>query len=250
LDVGDVLLKPLHGFDEATDWTGILKGRVIDEKGDPVAGHKVHTSVGTTQFEDTTDHKGRFVLKGLPQGHKLRVGLYAPGYGHCYQQVTVDGNDVDIQIFPQGWDLLDKEPPPLQVGQWFNSEPITLEQLRGKVILLQIGVLLPNYGEDLTQAQEMCQKYQDQDFEIIAIHQPLGIDWAGKVTEADIEQFLADNDIPFIFCLDAGRSNGNTYSQYDVKATPALYLIDRQGKIRVSPLREELGEQIKTLLQE
>ena len=250
VDVGDITLRGIAGVDETTPWTAVLNGRVIDEKGEPVVGYKVNTSVGTKQFQAVTDHRGGFSLKDLPEGKRLSVGLYVAGYGHCYQKVTVDGNDLEIQIFPQGWDLLGKEAPPLSVSRWFNHEPVTLQQFRGRVVLLQVGVLLPNYSRDLLLMQQMFNRYTDKGLKTIAIHQPLGITWAGKVTEADIEQYLLDQAVPFIFCLDRGPSNGDTYAHYDVKATPALYLIDKQGRVRISPTRENLEEWIQRLIAE
>ena len=250
LDAGDVILRGLSGVDETTDWTGLIKGRVIDEEGKPVAGYEVNTSIGTTQYKDTTDRKGRFTLKGLPLGKRMRVGLYVPGYGHCSQNVTPDEINLEMQIFPQGWDLLGKEAPPLQVSRWFNRDSVTLTQLEGQVVLLQIGVLLPNYSQDMLLLKRLFDQYSGEGLEIIAVHQPLSVTWAGKVTESDIEQYLVDQPVPYTFCLDKGRSNGETYRQYDVKATPALYLIDKRGNVRISPTRDGLEAWIKQLLAE
>jgi protocatechuate 3,4-dioxygenase beta subunit len=250
LDVGDLILKSIRGITEDTDWSGVIKGRVIDEKGKSVRGYKVDTNIGTHSFKDTTNFRGRFKLSGVPIGKKLSVGLYVPGYGHCYERVYADGNDVTIQIFPQGWDLLNKQAPPLSIDRWLNHDPVLLHELQGQVVLLQVGVLLPNYGRDLTQAQDLYKQYASKGLRIIAVHQPLGVDWAGKVTLSDIEQFLINDEVPFIFCSDKGPSNGETYQRYDVKATPALYLIDKQGILRISPTREKLNEWIEKLLQE
>ena len=44
--------------------------------------------------------------------------------------------------------------------------------------------------------------------------------------------------------------NGAMYSLYDVKATPALYLIDKKGILRISPTEDNLEQWIKRLLAE
>ncbi|MHC5062076.1 MAG: peroxiredoxin family protein [Planctomycetota bacterium] len=147
--------------------------------------------------------------------------------------------------------MLDKEAPPLLVGKWINTEPVTLEQYLGKVVLLQIGVLLPNYSRDLELTQTMTGKYADQGLEVIAIHQPLDITWAGEITEDDIAEYISSHNIIYPFGIDENTSgNGATYSLYDVKATPALYLIDKDGFIRISPKRDELYNWIDQLLAE
>lgn len=263
VEAGDVILKPLYGFeDDRTEWTGTISGRVINENNEPMVGFKVDTSIGTKHFADVTDTKGRYALTGLPKGKKLYVGLYAPGYGHNYSNVVCDGNDFDIQIFPQGWDLLDKEAPGLFVEKWLNTEPITLEQYRGKAVLLQIGAYLPHYLDDLGGVQKVLKKYGDKGLIIIAIHQRLNVSWGGEVTENDLMAFVKKHDVKFPFGIDdsmdrvrdlaPGRlaSNGAMYSLYDVKATPALYLIDKEGILRISPTRDNIDEWIKRLLEE
>jgi hypothetical protein len=159
--------------------------------------------------------------------------------------VYADSEDGDMQIFPQGWDLLGKPAPALSIAQWFNSPAVTLEELRGKVVLLQIGVLLPLYGEHLTMMQTMHEKYSEQGLELIAVHQPLHVTWGGKVTEEDIRTFVDQGNAPFTFCLDKERE---TYSAYAPKATPAMYLIDRDGRVVISPTTENVEEWIRDLL--
>jgi len=264
IDVGDVALKPLYGFTEGkTEWTGTLSGRVVNEVNEPMVGLRVWTSVGTQDFQDTTDLRGRYVLKGLPRGKEVSGGVYAEGYGHTSFKAVVDGNDLEIKLFPQGWELLNKPAPGLFVDEWINAENVTLEQYRGKVVLLQIGVLLPNYTPDLESMKTLLNEYGSQGLQVIAIHQRLDAGWTGrKVTEDDLNTFVATHAITFPFAIDApvdpvrdlvgkrAASNGATYSLYDVKATPALYLIDKKGILRISPKRDELDTWIKRLLQE
>jgi hypothetical protein len=253
VEVGEVVLRPLHGFEDGqADWTGILSGHVLNENNEPVVGLKVGTSVGLDSFDDITDTEGRYTLTGLPKGKTIRVGLYAPGYGHCYSEVVVDGNDFDLKIFPQGWDLLDKPAPGLFVEKWVNSEPVSLEQYGGKVVLLQVGILLPNYLAQFERIEGLLEKYGDKGLEVVAIHQPLEADWAGKVTEEDLVAFIEKHNIRFPFGIDReqGSYSGVTYKLYSVKATPALYLVDKQGILRISPTRDNQDEWIRHLLAE
>lgn len=264
VDIGDVVLKPLHGFEDGeVDWTGTLSGRVINENNEPMPGLRVSSSIGTQHFEAVTDLKGRYTLTGLPKGKEIRVGVYVAGYGHNSAATVVDGNDFELQMFPQGWDLLNKEAPGLFVEKWLNAEPVTLEQYRGKVVLLQIGILLPNYSRHLEPVQEALAKYGDKGLKVIAVHQSLQIDWAGKVTEDNLLAFINKQNIKFPFAIDGSRDkardllpperlsgNGAMYSLYGVKATPALYLIDKQGIVRISPTRDDLDQWVKRLLAE
>lgn len=244
-DVGDIVLRGYGGIDEKTDWTGILEGTITDENSEPVVAVKVRAYTGTDHFEAPTDRSGHFMLTGLPKGVRLNFSLYLDGYGHCHKYVYADSDDGDMQIFPQGWELLGKHAPPLSIAKWYNCEPLTLEGLRGKVVLLQIGVLLPLYGEDLTTMQKVAEKYAGQGLEIIAVHQPLDVTWGGKVTDDDLRRFVTEGHVPFAFCLDQERQ---TYSAYAPKATPALYLIDREGRVVISPTEDNLEACIDQLL--
>ncbi|UCD56336.1 MAG: zf-HC2 domain-containing protein, partial [Candidatus Hydrogenedentota bacterium] len=142
LELGDILLKPKRGFEDGqTDWTGTLTGRVINEKGEPMPGLRVWADGADGPSEDRTDKKGRFKLDKLPRGKMVSGGVYADGYGHTSfkRLIDIDVSEFEIWIYPQGWDLLDKPAPGLFVERWLNTEPVTLEQYRGKVVLLQIG---------------------------------------------------------------------------------------------------------------
>jgi hypothetical protein len=176
---------------------------------------------------------------------RLNFSLYLAGYGHSHKYVYAQSEDGDMQIFPQGWELLGKPAPPLSIAQWFNSPAVTLEELRGKVVLLQIGVLLPLYGEHLTTMQTMHEKYSEQGLVLIAVHQPLNVTWGGKVTEEDLRKCAAQGNVPFVLCLDRGRE---TYEAYGPKADPALYLIDREGRVVVSPTNKNVEEWVRDLL--
>jgi protocatechuate 3,4-dioxygenase beta subunit len=263
LELEDIVLKPLHDFENGkTNWTGILTGRVINESNEPVVGVRVHTQTGGKLVKDTTDTKGRYKLRGLPRDKEIRVGVYAAGYGHCSSKTVVDGNDFDIQIFPQGWELLDEKAPGLFVEKWLNTGPITLEQYQGKVILLQIGILLPHYSKEFERIQNALKNYGSKGLQIIGVHERLNVTWGGKVTEQDIQAFIRKHDIKFPFGIDDSMDrvrdwaptrlvgNGAMHSLYDVKATPALYLIDKKGILRISPTRDNLDKWLKRLLAE
>jgi hypothetical protein len=227
-----------------------------------MVGLRVHVGIGTQNFEDITDLKGRYILKGLPQGKRISGDVYAEGYGHSLFQTAVDGNDLEIKLFPQGWELLNKPAPGLFVDKWLNADSVTLEQCRGQVVLLQIGVYLPTAPVELDRMQGLRDGYGSQGLQVLAIHQRLAIDWGGKVTEDSLRAFIAEHGITFPLAIDGtpemvrdlvgekAMGNGAMYSLYDVKATPALYLIDKRGILRTSPRRNEVNAWIKRLLEE
>jgi hypothetical protein len=260
-EAGDVVLKPLYGYeDRKTDWTGVLSGRVINENNEPMSGLRIHCQPGGKFVEATTNSKGRYTLKGLPRGKKIYGGVYAEGYGHTMFETVVDGNELDIQLFPQGWKLLNKKAPGLFVEKWLNTEPVKLEQYQGKVVLLQLGVYLPDYLNHFERLEKVQKKYGPKGIEVIVVHQKLHDEYG--VTERDIIEFIKKYKVSFPFGVDDSMEkvkdlsparligNGAMYSLYDVKATPALYLIDKKGILRISPTQDNLEKCIKRLLTE
>jgi len=99
--VSDTMLKALREFKEnEIEWNGTLSGQVIDENGEVLVGLGVSVSVGDRNFTDFTDIRGRYELTGLPEGKKVQLRIYGNGYGDTFD-VVCDGNDFDVQIFPE-----------------------------------------------------------------------------------------------------------------------------------------------------
>ncbi|MBN2589908.1 MAG: redoxin domain-containing protein [Sedimentisphaerales bacterium] len=249
LELGDIKLKAKHGFEDGqTDWTGILTGYVTNETGEPMQDIRVWADGAEGVSEYRTDSNGYFQLENLPKDKITNGGLYADGYGHNGFKQLIDGSELNIQIFPQGWELLNKPAPDLLVDKWLNTEPVKLEQYKEKVILLQVGVLLPQYQDKFDILQDLLNKYSDEGLRVIVVHEPLYVTWAGKVTEQDIRDFIKKNDIKFPFGID--YDGQKLFNLYQSKVTPATYLIDKKGILRISPKKNELEEWIKKFLDE
>jgi beta-lactamase regulating signal transducer with metallopeptidase domain len=273
LDLGEATMrrylpgKPAPGVDPdaEVEWNAVLAGRLLDEKGKPVPGSRIWADTGPGTYpEDTTDRRGRFRLEGLPTGRLIRLTAYYPGYGHTsFRDVRTGQEKLELSIFPQGYEWYGKPAPSLVVQGWVNSEPVSLKDLRGKVVLLQVGIHIAHYSTPAEQMRAALAVYGDQGLALVAIHQNVEVSWPRQVTEEEIASYLKEQKITWPVALDAPSSwtpdniprervvgNGATYAVYDVKATPALYLIDRKGILRTSPTERNLNEWIEKLLAE
>jgi len=261
-DIGDVQVETIGTGSGPEEWHGTVRGTITDETGEPMNGVLVETWLNQTRREDTTDARGRFVLTGLPEGYPIAVHVNVPGYGGNGKVVFANDEECNLQIFPQGWDLLGKTAPELNVAKWFRGESTTMDQLRGKVVLLQIGFSIATYHpQQPYPLAKLFETYQAQGLEVVVIHSPLqGSD--GSIVESDLAQFVQDNQIRYRFALDQdsaplkdqleeGHPNfGATYTLYQASALPTLYLIDRAGKLRISPTKASLETWIERLLAE
>ena len=83
------------------------------------------------------------------------------------------------------------------------------------------------------------------------------------ISDAEITEYLTRYGITFPIALDGPtslvpdtvprdrvRGNGAMYSTYEVKRSPALYLIDKKGILRCSPADKDLNEWVRRLLAE
>lgn len=76
---------------------------------------------------------------------------------------------------------------------------------------------------------------QDKGFEIIAVES------TGNKTGA--QQFIAENELPYVFVEDLADKDSYSRSVYTVFAYPTTFIIDRQGRIRAYHLGFDAGDE-------
>jgi glutathione peroxidase-family protein len=276
LDLGQITLEPMHGLSEDTQWNCSLAGFVVDENNEPVSEARIGTVVAKRRFEVITDANGWYELRDLPNGVETEIATYFDGYGYNLLAYTCSepNGRLDIQIFPPAYDWYDKPAPGLFVKKWFNTEPITLDELKGNVVLLYVGVQSSEHVRFVQELNEIYSRYKEKPLALIAIHKDPN---ACGITEDEIKQFIEENNIEFAFGIDEEmhvvedmmpprerllqkeritvsrgglRREGAMYSLYEVKAEPAYYLIDKNGLLQASPSPETLERWIEHLLEE
>ncbi len=276
LDLGQITLEPMPGFSKDTQWDCSLSGFIVDENNEPMGGARISTIAGEERFEIVTDANGWYRIGSLPNGVQMEVATYFDGYGsNLFDYTCSEPNGrLDIQIFPPAYDWYDKPAPGLFVKKWLNTEPVTLDELKGDVVLLCVGVQSSEHIQFIQELNGIYNKYKEKPFTLITIHKDPN---ACGITEEGIKQFVEENNIEFAFGIDEemnvvedmippegelwqkGRitvskkglhKEGAMYSLYEVKAEPAYYLIDKNGLLRASPTPETLERWIEHLLEE
>ncbi len=116
---------------------------------------------------------------------------------------------------------------------WINSQPQTLTQLRGKVVLVKFWTYTCiNCIRTLPYVQAWYDKYHDQGLEIIAVHTP---EFEFEKIPANVKQAVKDFKITYPVAMDPDYSTWNAYQN---RYWPAEYLIDAEGNIRYTHFGE------------
>ncbi|MCU0917659.1 MAG: TlpA family protein disulfide reductase [Planctomycetes bacterium] len=130
---------------------------------------------------------------------------------------------------------------PVDVQAWLNTDPLTLQQLRGKVVLLDFwGTQCRPCVAALPDLQKLFRTHQDRGLIVLGIT-------AGE-SEARIRAFLDNRHLTFPVAMARGS---NLWHKYAIEGTPTYFLIDRAGHLVWGPAHGLPDEpQILALLRE
>ena len=129
----------------------------------------------------------------------------------------------------------DHGPAPEFVGieQWLNSPPLTMESLRGKVVLLDFWTYsCINCLRTLPHVNRWAEQYRDQGLVVIGIHTP---EFAFERSTSNLQTAMRRFGVKHPVAQDNRYA---TWKAYGNQYWPAEYLIDRRGHI----VRKHFGE--------
>jgi len=126
--------------------------------------------------------------------------------------------------------------PELAISQWFNTDaPLTLAQLRGRVVVLHaFQMLCPGCVQGgIPQAQRIANLFSPDKVAVIGLHTVF--EHHDAMTPVALKAFLHEYRITFPVGVDVpGECTPipQTMAAYGMQGTPTLILIDRAGRIR------------------
>lgn len=148
--------------------------------------------------------------------------------------------------------------PELVVSRWLNSaEPISLANLRGRVVVLYaFQMLCPGcVSTALPQAQRVFETFSGGDVAVLGLHTVFEHHEANS--QAALEAFLHEYRIRFPVGVDAPAPEGaipQSMRAYGLQGTPSLILIDRDGQVRKHKFGHEtdlkLGAEIMAVVRQ
>ena len=113
------------------------------------------------------------------------------------------------------------------LGPWFNSEPLTREQLRGKVVVIDFWTYsCINCLRSIPFVKAWDQRYRNDGLVVIGVHAP---EFAFERDPANVSRAIKDLGIRYPVALD---NQYKLWSALKNNYWPAHYFIDAQGRVR------------------
>jgi peroxiredoxin len=128
--------------------------------------------------------------------------------------------------------------PELQVSEWINADqPITLKNLRGRIVVLHaFQMLCPGCVQHgIPQAKKIHDAFERKDLVVIGLHTVF--EHHSVMGPDALKVFMHEYRIPFSVGVDAARAGSDiplTMQAYGLRGTPSLIVIDRNGIIRLN----------------
>jgi len=110
---------------------------------------------------------------------------------------------------------------------WFNSEPVPISALRGKVILLQFWDFSSVASQrSIPYVEEWSRRYEPHGLVVVGVHIPK-YDFSSKPEE--VVKAIARHRITYPVVCD---NQHQVAAVYDVRSTPCMILLDQEGFVR------------------
>src|SRR5438045_9099857 len=110
---------------------------------------------------------------------------------------------------------------------WLNSQPLTREALRGKVVVVDFWTYTCiNWQRTEPYVRAWAEKYKDQGLVVIGVHTP---EFPFEKDVDNVRRAVKAMNIDFPIAIDNDYA---IWRAFDNQYWPALYAIDAQGRIR------------------
>ena len=118
-------------------------------------------------------------------------------------------------------------------GQWFNSEPLTMNALRGKVVLVDFWTYTCiNCIRTLPYIRTWHEKYKDKGLVIVGVHTP---EFEFEKNPDNVKKAIKDFNLTYPVVQDNDYATWQAYANH---YWPAKYLVDKNGRIRYTHFGE------------
>ncbi|HEV8523584.1 MAG TPA: redoxin domain-containing protein [Terriglobales bacterium] len=128
---------------------------------------------------------------------------------------------------------------------WLNSPPLSMRQLRGKVVLIDFwDYTCVNCIHTLPYVKAWHERYRDHGLVVIGVHTP---EFTFAQYESNVERGVREFDLTYPILID---SNFEVWQAFANRCWPAKYLIDSNGYVRYAHFGEGAYQETEAAIQE
>ena len=132
-----------------------------------------------------------------------------------------------------------------QIDRWLNSEPLTMDALRGKVVLIDFWTYsCINCLRTLPHVRAWDEAYRDDGLVIVGVHTP---EFAFERDADNVRRAVRDLDVAYPVALDNAYG---TWTAWQNRYWPAKYFVDRAGRLRYAHFGEGGYEESERVLRQ
>jgi thiol-disulfide isomerase/thioredoxin len=134
--------------------------------------------------------------------------------------------------------------PEIAPGTWINSEPLTLKNLSGRVVLVEFWTFgCYNCRNTLPSVKSWDARYRDKGLTVIGVHSP---ELENEKSIDNVRQEVASLGISYPVVTDNDYA---TWNAYKVEAWPTIFVLDKAGRIRWSHVGEGAYDEAEDVIQ-
>jgi thiol-disulfide isomerase/thioredoxin len=135
--------------------------------------------------------------------------------------------------------------PVIASGEWINSEPVKLETLRGRVVLVDFWTFgCYNCRNTLPTLKRFDDTYRTRGLTIIGVHSP-EFDREKRIDE--VRREISSLGIKYPVVTD---NDYDTWRAFNVEAWPTVVILDKRGRIRFTHIGEGLYQEQENIIKE
>ena len=133
--------------------------------------------------------------------------------------------------------------PALGPGAWINSEPLKIEELRGRVVLVDFWTFgCYNCRNTLPALKSWDERYRADGLTIIGVHTP---EFDREKELGNVREQVRSLGIRYAVLTD---NDYETWNAYNVQAWPTILILDKQGRIRWTHIGEGLYDEQENVI--
>jgi thiol-disulfide isomerase/thioredoxin len=126
------------------------------------------------------------------------------------------------------------------INKWFNSAPLTMAELRGKVVLVDFWTYgCVNCVNTLPHVTALYEKYRDRGLVVVGVHTP---EFPFERSASNVQTALKRHGITYPVAQD---NDSKTWNAWRNQYWPAQYIVDQNGKVVFQHAGEGQYEEIE-----